>query len=206
MLTEIIIVIVFFCLAWYLLGGSGTTIIDGTVDGNKQLISKTDNITDFSYTCWIRIDDFGKYGSPKIIFVKGSEDLSVACPALLIDANTNTLLVKFDTFGSQETISVSSVPAKKWLHIGITCSEHEIKVYVNGIEYASKSLVNLPKTNTGPLISSPSGGFIGKLSNLQFFKKTLTYDEIVSSSKQTPSVNEPDQVFPPYFGVGWFKP
>jgi hypothetical protein len=206
MLTEILIVIVFFCLAWYLLGGSGTTIISGVVDGNKQLLSKTDNITEFSYTCWLRIDDFGKYGSPKIIFVKGSEDLSIACPALLIDANTNTLLVKLDTFGSQETISVSSVPAKKWLHIAITCSEHEIKVYVNGVEYANKSLVNLPKTNTGPLISSPSGGFIGKLSNLQFFKKTLTYDEIVSSSKQTPSVNEPDQVFPQYFGVGWYKP
>ena len=57
---------------------------------------------EFSYTGWLRIDDFAyRYGVPKVIFVKGSADLSTACPALVIDGNTNSLLVKIDTFGAE---------------------------------------------------------------------------------------------------------
>jgi hypothetical protein len=100
---------------------STTGVLDGRKSSKKTGIQESVNKPgglQFSYTAWLRIDDFTyRYGEQKVIFVKGSPDLSVACPALLIDANTNTLLVKMDTFGAQETISVVSVPSKKWLHI-----------------------------------------------------------------------------------------
>jgi hypothetical protein len=208
MITEIIIVILFCFFAWYILSSNsgGTSLVD-LKDGTKEVISKTKDLTEFSYTCWIRIDDFTyNEGIPKIIFVKGSPDLEHACPALLLDSNTNTLLVKLDTFGSQETISVTSIPSKKWMHIALCLKEHEIKVYINGIEYTTHSLVHLPKTNTGQLITSPNGGFSGKIAKLQFYPRTLKYDEVTSQSKDLPSVSEKDQVFPPYFDLNWFKP
>jgi hypothetical protein len=203
MFLEIIVVLIFFGLAWYFLP-SNSYIIGDEVDGGIELEQKVQRTTQFSYTCWIRIDNFNNYGKQKIIFVKGSADLDTACPALLIDGNTNTLMVKVDTFGAQETIPVNNVPANKWLHIALTVEEHEVNVYIDGVQYASL-LSNIPKTNTGQLLISPDKGFPGKIAQLQFFPNVLSYETITSMSKNIPTVSEPNQVFPPYFDVSWFK-
>lgn len=197
----IVVVIVLFLLAWYFLPSSGYIIFNG--DGNTQVQSVQPKLTQFSYTSWIRIDSF-PYGKQQVIFVKGTSDLEESCPALLIDGNTNTLLVKLDTFTSQETIPIVNVPAKKWLHIGITVDEDDLKVYVNGIEYSHK-LIHIPKTNSGQLISSPNKGFSGKISKLQFYSKVLSSSEMIGQSKDYPELDEKDQVFPPYFSTAWFK-
>jgi hypothetical protein len=201
MYTVISVVIILFLLAWYFLPSSGYIIYNG--DGNKQVQSVQPKVTQFSYTCWIRIDSF-PYGKQQIIFVKGTSDLEESCPALLIDGNTNTLLVKLDTFTSQETIPIVNVPAKKWLHIGITVDEDDLKVYVNGVEYSHK-LIHIPKTNSGQLITSPNKGFSGKISKLQFYSKVLSSSEMIGQSKDYPELDEKDQVFPPYFSTAWFK-
>jgi len=200
MYTEIFIVLVLFSFAWYFLS-DGTYIIDTPVHGTTKVNSEEPELSQFSYTCWLRIDKFD-YGTPKVIFVKGSTNLEHTCPALIIDSNTNTLLVKMDTFGIQETIPIVSVPAKKWLHIALTVQEHDIKTYVNGIEYAHH-LSNLPKTNTAQVIIP--GEFSGRVARLQFLPKVLSYEEVISESKNIPSVSEDNQVFPPYFSSSWFK-
>jgi hypothetical protein len=206
MLNELLIVLVVlivFAIAWHYLPQTNTSIIDTAIDGQKKVQSAGPQLTQFSYTCWIRLDKFD-YGKPTIIFVKGTADLDQACPALLIDGNTNTLLIKLDTFGAQETIPITSVPAKKWLHVGITVQEHELKVYINGIEYDSKTLINLPKTNTARLITSPTG-FSGRISNLQFYSRVLDSSEMKTASFNNPSTSEEKQIFPPYFSSSWFK-
>ena len=202
MLTEIIVVLVLFLVCWYFLE-SGSYIVDDPIDGKTKVHATEQEKTEFSYTCWIRVDKFD-YGEQKIIFVKGSGTLEHACPALVLDGNTNTLLVKIDTFGAQETIPIISVPAKKWMHVGITVQEHELNVYINGIQYATQTLIQLPKTNTGQVLVSPQG-FSGRVAKLQFYPKVLPYSEITAQSKNIPSVSESDQVFPPYFDVSWFR-
>jgi hypothetical protein len=202
MLTEIIVVSVLFLLCWYFLA-SGSYIVDDAIDGQTKVEMSEQEKTQFSYTCWIRIDKFD-YGEQKVIFVKGSGTLEHACPALVLDGNTNTLLVKIDTFGAQETIPITSVPAKKWLHVGITVQEHELNVYINGIQYAKQTLIQLPKSNTGQVLVFPQG-FSGRVAKLQFYPKVLSYTEITAESKNIPSINEPQQVFPPYFDVSWLR-
>lgn len=206
MLNEILIVLIvliLFGLAWYFLPSTNSSIIVNAVDGNTKIQSRQPELTQFSYTCWLRIDKFD-YGKQKIIFVKGSTDLEHACPALLLDGNTNTLLVKLDTFGAQETIPITSISSKKWLHIAMTVREHELKVYVDGIEYANHTLINLPKTNNLTLITSPDG-FSGRISNLQFYSRVLDETEINSFSQTNPSTSEEHQIFPPYLHSNWFK-
>jgi hypothetical protein len=163
---------------------------------------------EFSYTGWLRIDDFSyRYGEEKIIFVKGSSNLSTACPALVIDANTNTLLVKIDTFGAQETISIVSVPAKKWLHVAINVNQETLDVYINGILYAHHILSQLPKQNSGSVLNSPEGGFSGRIVNLEYHPQTLSESDILGrAAKNPPTGDEKDQVFPPYFDMSWFNP
>ena len=161
---------------------------------------------EFSYTGWLRIDDFAyRFGEPRIIFVKGSADLSTACPALLIDANTNTLLVKVDTFGAQETIPIVSVPANKWLHIAISVNQEAVDVYVNGTMYAHHILTQLPKQNAGSVMNSPAGGFAGKIVQLEYHPQALTASDIQSRAREAPPTGENNQVFPEYFDRSWFN-
>ena len=205
---------------WYFstYGGpsSATSVIQNTIqDGRKPIESKhvlprsqnqKEGLT-FSYTCWVRIDDFSyRYGEPKVVFVKGSEDLKTVCPALLIDANTNTLLVKLDTFGAQETISVPNIPAKKWLHLAIAVDQDSVDVYVNGTLYIHHSISQVPKQNTMPVHTSVAGGFDGKLANLEYYSYFLDQAGVQKAMESVPQP-DPNDIggpLPPYFDMSWW--
>lgn len=202
---------------WLTLGSSiDFNIVDSIKDGKDsdvyhntlpKSVNRPDGI-EFSYSGWLRIDDFTfRLGVPKVIFVKGSADLSTACPALVIDSNTNTLLLKVDTFGAQETISVVSVPAKKWLHFVININQEAVDVYINGILYAHHILSQLPKQNSSSVLTSPDGGFAGKVVRIQYHPQVLSESDILSKARERPPTgNEKDQIFPPYFDMSWFNP
>lgn len=217
MVIEVLITIVICLLLWWILNTAANyDIVDTIRDGKdgqvyRKTLPKSTNRPDgieFSYSGWLRIDDFSfKIGVPKVIFVKGSADLSTACPALVIDGNTNTLLLKVDTFGVQETISIVSVPAKKWLHFVINVNQEAVDVYINGILYAHHILSQLPKQNSASVLTSPDGGFAGKVVRIQYHPQTLTESDILSKAReQPPTGDEKDQVFPPYFDMSWFNP
>jgi hypothetical protein len=217
MVIEVLITIIICLLLWWILNTAANyDIVDSIRDGKdadvyrKTLpvsVNRPDGI-EFSYSGWLRIDDFAfKFGVPKVIFVKGSADLSTACPALVIDGNTNTLLLKVDTFGVQETISIVSVPAKKWLHFVINVNQEAVDVYINGIVYAHHILSQLPKQNSASVLTSPDGGFAGKVVRIQYHPQTLTESDILGKAReQPPTGTEKDQVFPPYFDMSWFNP
>ena len=217
MLVPIVITILVVLACFIFLRYSDSyMLVDEIKDGTKEDVSRIPlpksvnrpSGIEFSYTGWLRIDDFAfRYGEPKVIFVKGSPDLSVACPALLIDANTKSLLVKVDTFGAQETISVVSVPAKKWLHVGIVVKQESVDVYINGILYAHHILTQLPKQNTSSVLNSPGGGFAGKIVRLEYYPEALSNSDILSKAgEHPPTGDEKDQVFPHYIDMSWFNP
>lgn len=204
---------------WYFSGvpfPSSTSVIQGAIqDGKKPIQSKQvmprsinqkEGLT-FSYTCWLKIDDFAyRYGQPKVVFVKGSEDLKSACPALLVDGNSNSLLVKVDTFGGQETISIPNIPAKKWLHIAISVDQDSVDIYVNGTLYTHHTIMQVPKQNSMPVHTSVGGGFDGKLANLMYYDYFLDGAGVVSAMKSTPQP-DPNDVggpLPPYFDMSWW--
>ena len=117
-ITSVVVVVVVIGIAYYLLRNlpnpsSSITVHNPIQDGRKEINSKMaipksvnqkEGLT-FSYTCWVKIDDFAyRYGSQRVVFTKGPTDLSSMCPALLVDGNTNSLLVKLDTYGATEVI------------------------------------------------------------------------------------------------------
>jgi hypothetical protein len=221
LIIPIVVVVVVVTLCYYFLQTKGNNtsayIVQDVQSGKKEIIDHkkvkpSDNEPgglQFSYTGWIRIDDFTyRYGAQKVIFVKGSADMATACPAFLIDANTNSLLLKMDTFGAQETISIVSVPSKKWLHFAIVVDQEALKVYINGIMYAQHTLTQLPRQNSGALLVSPGGGFDGKIVSLQYQPIALTGGDVQRLSAQAPplSSEKGTQVLPPYFDFSWFKP
>jgi hypothetical protein len=188
-----------------------STIIDGksSFDSNVALpesLNQDKGIT-FSYSCWVRIDDFTyRPGVQKVIFTKGPTDLSSACPSLLIDGNSNTLLVKMDTFGSTEIVPISNIPAKKWLHVAIVVEQEAINIYINGILHTHHSIVQLPRQNSGTVHTGVNGGFEGKLSNLIYYNYYLAPTDIPALMKNPPQTDPADGVssMPPYFDISWW--
>ena len=144
LLTSIIVAVVVILAAFFYFKSQSNspniTIQSSITDGKKQVNSNVDipnsinqkqGLT-FSYACWMKIDDFAyRYGKQKVVFTKGPVDLSSMCPALFVDANTNSLLVKLDTFGGVETIPISNIPAKKWLHVALAVNQDAIDIYIN---------------------------------------------------------------------------
>lgn len=219
LISVVVAVVVVAGAYWYFSQNppaSSTAVIQSAIqDGKKPIQSKQimprsrdqkEGLT-FSYTCWLKIDDFAyRYGQPKVVFVKGSEDLKSACPALLVDGNSNSLLVKLDTFGGQETISIPNIPAKKWLHVAIAVDQDSVDVYVNGTLYTHHSIMQLPKQNGMPVHTSIGGGFDGKIANLMYYDYFLDPAEVQSAMKSTPQP-DPNDIggpLPPYFDMSWW--
>ena len=216
--SIVVAVLVVVATYWYFsqpFTGSSSVIQGAIQDGKKPIESKhvmprskdqKEGLT-FSYTCWLKIDDFSyRYGEPKVVFVKGSPDLKTACPALLVDANTNSLLVKMDTFGAQETISIPNIPAKKWMHVAIAVDQDSVDVYINGTLYTHHSIAQVPKQNNLPVHTSVAGGFDGKIANLEYYNYFMTTADVSKAMKSTPQP-DPNDVggpMPPYFDVSWW--
>jgi hypothetical protein len=196
---------------------SQTIPIKGTYEDGKRAfdskivpqrsLNQKEGLT-FSYTCWLKIDDFAyRYGQPKVIFTKGPPDLSQMCPALFVDANTNSLLVKIDTFGGTEVIPISNIPAKKWLHFGLAVDQDSVDIYINGTLYQHHTLAQLPKQNSGTVQTGVGGGFDGKVGSLIYYGYFLTPDGIKAAMGNPPQPDPSDVAAPtpPYFDISWWS-
>lgn len=188
-----------------------STVLDGksSVDSNISLpesLNQDQGIT-FAYSCWVRIDDFTyRPGVQKVIFTKGPADLSSSCPSLLIDGNSNTLLVKLDTYGSTEVVPISNIPAKKWLHVTIVVEQKAVDIYINGVLHTHHSIVQMPRQNGGTVHTGVNGGFEGKLANLIYYNYFLKPTDIPALMKNPPQadLNDTAAPMPPYFGISWW--
>ena len=184
-----------------------STILDGksSVDSNISLpesLNQDKGIT-FAYSCWVSIDNFAyRPGAQKVIFTKGPADLSSSCPSLLIDGNSNTLLVKLDTYGSTEVVPISNIPAKKWLHV-IVVEQKAVDVYINGVLHTHHSIIQMPRQNSGTVHTGVNGGFEGKLANLIYYNYYLAPSDIPALMKNPPQADGPAPM-PPYFDVSWW--
>lgn len=188
-----------------------STILDGksTFDSNVALpvsLNQDQGIT-FSYSCWVRIDNFAyRPGVQKVIFTKGPVDLSSSCPSLLIDGNTNTLLVKLDTYGATEIVPISNIPAKKWIHVAIVVEQKSVDVYINGVLHTHHSIIQVPRQNSGTVHTGINGGFEGKLANLIYYNYFLKPSDIPALMSNPPKADPSDSTgpMPPYFDISWW--
>lgn len=197
------------------LSASSNSIISSAMDGKKQFdsnlsiptsINQTEGLT-FSYAAWLRIDDFSyRYGQEKVIFIKGPTDLSSMCPGVFLDANTNALLVKVDTFGAREVVVVSNLSAKKWFHLAIAVDQDSIDVYINGILHTHHSIPQIPRQNPSTVHVGVGGGFDGKITSLNYYNYFLKPSDVTSIMGNPPE-HDPNDVSapqPPYYDITWW--
>jgi len=191
---------------------TSTTIKGPSIDGKQTFdsmialpksVNEREGLT-FAYTCWIKINDFAyRYGAQKVVFTKGPSDLSSMCPALFIDANTNSLIVKLDTFGATEIIPIPNIPAKKWLHFAVVVEQNSVDIYINGTLHTHHTLTQLPRQNGDAVHTGVAGGFDGSISSLTYHNNFLSGPQIQSIMRSGPLPGEVD-VLPPYFDISWW--
>jgi hypothetical protein len=195
---------------------SGTTSIvatsqdakkDMTYSGDIPLSKNQPDGLSFAYAGWVFVDDYTyRYGEKKIAFVKGTPDLSVACPALVLDAHTNTFLVYVDTFGSQEIVPISNLTAQKWIHFAIVVDQTAVSVYINGTLHTYHTMNQLPKQNSAKLLITPGGGFSGKVGYLQYYPTLLTPSDVSGLAQIAPIETSSIGILPPYQDTKWWLP
>lgn len=152
----------------------------------------------FSYTCWILINDFTlNFGQRRRIFSKGD------CPGVYIDGTSNSLIVAVNTYGTQETVLIPNIPAKKWLHFALTVDQYAVNIYINGRLRLFHTLNQLPKQNDSTVEMGPS--WDGVLGKLRYYPRALSMAEVDAMSREpVPSDLYQAPAPPQYLDMSWY--
>jgi hypothetical protein len=153
----------------------------------------------FSYSGWILVNDFTlNYGQKRQIFSKGD------CPGVYLDSTSNSILVVVNTYGAPESILISNLPAKKWIHLGIVVDQDAVNIYINGVIRQHHALAQLPDQNDDP-VTIGGVGWDGVLSNLTYYSRSLSASEIDNLSKNVPTDDlHVPPAGPQYFDMSWY--
>lgn len=155
----------------------------------------------FTYTGWLLFNDFTfNYGQKRLIFSKGD------CPGVYLDSTSNGILVVVDTYGSPESILISNLPARKWIHFGLVVDQDSVDIYINGVIRQHHTLAQLPKQNEKSVaLGSNTVGWDGVLSDLTYQSRSLTASEIDALSKTVPTDDmHVAPSAPQYFDMSWY--
>jgi len=161
----------------------------------------------FSYSGWLLVEDWMyNQGSLRCVFNKGSADFKSQCPGLYLDATSNTLLVKVDTYGDTETIQVPNLPARKWIHLAVVVNQNAVTTYIDGILRVYHSLTKLPRQNTGSVFVAAKGGWAGQIGSLTYHRYALEQAEISRLMGTAPYEDTTKSTIPlpPYFDTTWY--
>jgi hypothetical protein len=154
----------------------------------------------YSYSGWVLVNDFGAgYGKRRTIFKVGDDS-----PALYIDSTSNSFIVSIKTFGANETILIPSIPALKWLHVGIVVDQQAVDIYINGTLRQHHTLGQLPKQDGLPTIQM-GPGWDGVLAKLTYYARALRPTEIKRIAEQpVPDDLQKKPAAPQYFDLSWY--
>lgn len=161
----------------------------------------------FSYSGWVLVEDWMyRQGALKTIFVKGTADSKAQCPGVYLDATSNSMIIKVDTFGDTESIEVPNLPARKWIHLVLVVDQDSVDVYIDGILRIHHTLLKLPRQNSGSVFIAPGGGWAGQIGTLVYHRYAVSPGEIASLMATPPYEDSTKSKIPlpPYFDTTWY--
>ena len=208
---AIAVVIVLIGIAFWMLRKTDptkTVILASSRSGKTQYTSDAQIVRSFnqpegatfSYSGWFSVEDFTyNYGQRRTLFTKGD------CPGLYLDSTSNSFLVTIGTFGAMESILISNITAHKWLHVAIVVNQYSVDVYINGTLAQHHTLTQLPKQNDKPVvIGDNTTGWDGLVSELSYYSRSLTPQEIEKMAGVQPSISSAMPAMPPYYDLTWY--
>jgi hypothetical protein len=161
--------------------------------------------SNFAYSVWFYINDWNyRYGEPKVIFgrmggkseagngsVPGISGLD-PCPAVVLGAVENNISVSLGCYpGINQTpttpggntvihtCSIANVPIQKWVNLVLSVYGRTMDLYIDGKLVRTCLLPGVASVNnTADIYVTPSGGFDGWTSRLQYYPSSLNPQEV----------------------------
>lgn len=161
--------------------------------------------SNFTYSIWFFINDWNyRYGEPKVIFgrmgspsdsgngsVQGINGLD-PCPAVVLGATENNVSVSVgcypgadqtpSTTGAETVVStfvLENVPIQRWVNMVISVYGRTMDMYLDGKLVKTGLLRGVASINNDANIHvTPSGGFDGYTSKLQFFPSPMNPQQV----------------------------
>jgi len=191
------------------------TIVGPIQDGQKNqeynaVLPISNNERDgieFSYAAWILINDFDPPTPNPILFTKGSLDLSLQSPSVVMTSGKNQITITQDTYDKSKPtkVVIGNLPAGKFNHFAICVNQTSLDVYVNGLQYRHITMNKLPLQNTQPLYVSGNGGWNGQIGSLVYYNYALTPDDVRSLANTPPTVSASTlPYYPSYLSADWW--
>jgi len=168
--------------------------------------NETDGI-EFSYAAWILINDFDPRVSNPILFTKGSPDLTLQSPSVVMTSGKNQITITQDTYDKDQPtqVVVGNLPAGKLNHFAIVVNQRSFDVYVNGLLYRHITMRKLPLQNTQPVYVAGNGGWNGQIGSFVYYNYALTPDAVRSLANTRPSVSANTlPYYPSYLSTDWW--
>jgi len=185
-----------FIIKGLISGQTGNTFTQDPTTADKSKIIKLSNNErtgmEFTWSVWLFINDLGNTSKHQFIFNKGDLNFDPATnitsvnngPGLYIVPRTNgncTLKVIMNTASaddSKSSISIDSIPVRKWVNVIIRLENTMLDIYINGTISGRLNLPLVPKQNYNDINVCQGGGFNGNLSDLRYFNHALSIIEI----------------------------
>lgn len=95
--------------------------------------------------------------------------------------HSNQLHIMMDTVNPSlgpAVIDIDNVPFNKWFNCIIRLENKILDVYINGTIASRRTMLAIPKQNYNNVNICQNGGFMGQLSNLRYYSKSLSAIDI----------------------------
>ncbi len=218
-------------------GNAPVTITASPDDKFGVQVLRSDNQAsgiEFTWSCWLNVFSINNTATKwQHIFNKGSNEYDTTssyangkgvakvnnAPGLYVSDGENKILFVMDTVNPNQSyvsadkqkIEIPNIPIGKWFHLCLRLQNKILDAYVNGVIYARKTFLDIPKQNNDNIYLFQNNGFPGQLSNLRYFDSALSIfqiNSIVSYGPNLTSANLTNQYSgaADYLSTAWYKP
>jgi len=219
----VIYLIYYVYMNWKKKRNSEPVLIQNPADASQPQVFTSDKVpvslngSEYSYSFWIFINDWNyKFGSPKPILYRGTQDCRHANPSIWLYPTENKLMIRAETYdcdsgvnspiygknnqvskslnpvtdpsilGVEKVCDIENIPLQRWVHVVVCLWNKTIDVYINGKLTRSCILDGVPKLNNGNVYVTPNGGYNGLISRLQFYNYALDPQKVYKLYKHGP--------------------
>jgi hypothetical protein len=181
-LIAVIVIVILYLIIKYFMGHSNLTHLSDAK--TKQIISPNNldssnaQGSNFTYSVWFYVSNWNyRYGEPKVILGRLNKE-DEPSPSISLGAMSNDLNITVTTYptsnskqqGNQHTCNVQNVPLQKWVNLIVSLYGRSMDVYIDGKLVRTCVLPGVAKVDyNAPVLVTPSDGFAGFTSNIQYW-------------------------------------
>jgi len=191
--TIVIFLIVVYLLTWFF---NDTKTLSSYANAKTSLTIPASSLdsgasVNYAYSIWFYVDDWSyKYGSEKIIFVRGGINNNYM-PGVFLDSTVNNIIVRMTTSDSMPfECTIPNIPLQKWTNLIVSLNTKTIDTYINGKLVKTCVMTDIPQTDSEASMDlTPAGGFSGYTARFNYWNDAISPQQAWNVYRSGPGGN-----------------